>query len=85
MKMSLEWEFIGRTPLPPGNMKNIDMWRLKVDGGWILLTLRAVRDVESISTMFYPDPAHSWDVPPPPNAGHAAPPPTAYGGEMGRY
>jgi hypothetical protein len=81
MSMSLDWEFIGRMPLPPGNMKNIDMWRTPVAGGWIIMTLRAVRDIESIATMFYPDPTHSWEVVVPSTTGHLAPPPPgSYGG-----
>ena len=61
--MSLEWEYIGKSPLPPGNMKNVDMWRSKMPGGWLIMTLRVVRDIESVSTIFFADPNYEWEIP----------------------
>ena len=36
--------------------------RAKVPGGWLVLTVTRYAEETAATTVFYPDPSHSWDA-----------------------
>ncbi len=60
--MAIEWEYLGKAALPPGHFSpvQVETWRAKVPGGWLVMSLIPVGK-DTLSTMFYPDPQHEWD------------------------
>lgn len=72
----LPWEFLGvqelwNGPIPgKGYAYKIEMWRTKVPGGWLLLSVNAKSSDPVPVQSFYPDPTHSWTGRTSPEAGY---------------
>ncbi len=61
MDTNIEWEYLGQQSLPPGTVfpQQVETWRAKVPGGWLVLIIEK-QSSNSLSTTFYPDPQHEW-------------------------
>lgn len=63
----MRWEKIDETDIPDGKglLKSnihIVVSRAKVPGGWLVLTVTRYGEQSSNTTVFCPDPSHSWDA-----------------------
>lgn len=63
MDNALDWEYLGKHDLPPGAVLpwQIQTWRSRVPGGWLIMVLKESGRGDTLGLTFYPDEEHVWD------------------------
>ncbi len=69
----MTWEYVGQQELQSREMRHtyiLEMWRTKVPGGWLVISLNSRSTSPDPTTVFYPDPLHEWHPEAPPEAAY---------------
>lgn len=70
----MQWEFLGVQELQEtfergkGHTYRSALWRSKVPGGWLLMTLNSRTNDPQPVISYYPDPEHAWSPIEPPES-----------------